>query len=47
MRTLILVALLSLIAVGHVVRGAANDWYTLVAGSALVLIGSGMGNVFP
>lgn len=40
-----LVVLLSLIAVGHVVRGAANDWYTLVAGSALVLIGSGMGNV--
>jgi CP family cyanate transporter-like MFS transporter len=40
-----LVILLSLIAVGHVVRGAANDWFTLVAGSALVLIGSGMGNV--
>lgn len=40
-----LVVLLSLIAVGHVVRGAANDWFTLVAGSALVLIGSGMGNV--
>ena len=40
-----LVVLLSLIAVGHIVRGAANDWYTLVAGSALVLIGSGMGNV--
>jgi len=40
-----LVILLSLIAVGHVVRGAASDWFTLVAGSALVLIGSGMGNV--
>jgi CP family cyanate transporter-like MFS transporter len=40
-----LVVLLSLIAVGHAVRGAANDWYTLVAGSALVLVGSGMGNV--
>ena len=40
-----LVILLSLIAVGHVVRGAANDWFTLVAGSALVLVGSGMGNV--
>jgi CP family cyanate transporter-like MFS transporter len=40
-----LVILLSFMTVGHVVRGAANDWYTLVAGSALVLIGSGMGNV--
>jgi CP family cyanate transporter-like MFS transporter len=40
-----LVILLSLIAVGHVVRGWSNDWFTLVAGSALVLIGSGMGNV--
>jgi CP family cyanate transporter-like MFS transporter len=40
-----LVVLLSFIAVGHVVRGAANDWYALVLGSALVLVGSGMGNV--
>lgn len=40
-----LVVLLSLMTVGHVVRGAANDWFTLVAGSALVLVASGMGNV--
>jgi CP family cyanate transporter-like MFS transporter len=40
-----LVILLSFMTVGHVVRSAANDWFTIVAGSALVLIGSGMGNV--
>ncbi|MDP4586088.1 MAG: MFS transporter [Microbacteriaceae bacterium] len=40
-----LVILLSLMTVGHVVRSAATDWFTIVAGSALVLIGSGMGNV--
>lgn len=40
-----LVILLSLMTVGHVVRGSADHWVTIVVGSALVLIGSGMGNV--
>ncbi len=40
-----LVVLLSLMVVGHIVRGLANSWVTIAVGSALVLIGSGMGNV--
>jgi CP family cyanate transporter-like MFS transporter len=40
-----LVLLLALMVVGHIVRGFATSWFTIVIGSALVLIGSGMGNV--
>lgn len=40
-----LVTLVALIAVGHVVRAVATDWTVLALGSAIALIGSGMGNV--
>jgi CP family cyanate transporter-like MFS transporter len=40
-----LVALIALISVGHTVRAFATDWTVLVLGSAIALIGSGMGNV--
>lgn len=40
-----LVALIGLMIAGHIVRGLATDWTTIVLGSALVLVGSGMGNV--
>jgi len=40
-----LVTLVALIAIGHVVRAFATDWTVLALGSAIALIGSGMGNV--
>ena len=40
-----LVALVALIALGHIVRAFATDWTVLAVGSAIALIGSGMGNV--
>ncbi len=40
-----LVALVVLMVAGHIVRGFATSWATIVIGSALVLVGSGMGNV--
>lgn len=40
-----LVTLVALIAIGHTVRGFATDWTILALGSAIALIGSGMGNV--
>ena len=40
-----LVLLVGLIAVGHSVRALATDWTVLALGSAIALIGSGMGNV--
>lgn len=40
-----LVALVALIAIGHTVRAIATDWTVLAIGSAIALIGSGMGNV--
>lgn len=40
-----LVLLVGLIAVGHSVRAFATDWTVLALGSAIALIGSGMGNV--
>lgn len=40
-----LVTLVALIALGHAVRAIATDWTVLALGSAIALIGSGMGNV--
>lgn len=40
-----LVVLVALMVIGHIVRGFAINWLTIVVGSALVLVGSGMGNV--
>lgn len=40
-----LVTLIALIAIGHSVRALATDWTVLALGSAIALIGSGMGNV--
>ncbi|MFM2412705.1 MAG: Inner rane transport protein YeaN [Actinomycetota bacterium] len=40
-----LVTLVALIAIGHTVRAFATDWAILALGSAIALIGSGMGNV--
>ena len=40
-----LVTLVALIVIGHTVRAFATDWTFLAAGSAIALIGSGMGNV--
>lgn len=40
-----LVTLVGLIAIGHAVRAFATDWTVLAIGSAIALIGSGMGNV--
>lgn len=40
-----LVALVGLIALGHTVRAFATDWTVLAIGSAIALVGSGMGNV--
>jgi CP family cyanate transporter-like MFS transporter len=40
-----LVTLVALIAIGHAVRAFATDWTVLALGSAIALIGSGMGNV--
>lgn len=40
-----LVALVGLIIVGHTIRAIATDWTVLAIGSAIALIGSGMGNV--
>lgn len=40
-----LVVLIGLIVLGHTVRALATDWTILAAGSAIALIGSGMGNV--
>ncbi len=40
-----LVTLVALIAIGHAVRAFATDWTFLALGSAIALIGSGMGNV--
>jgi CP family cyanate transporter-like MFS transporter len=40
-----LVTLVALIAIGHTVRAFATDWTVLAIGSAIALIGSGMGNV--
>ncbi|MFM6967693.1 MAG: CynX/NimT family MFS transporter, partial [Microbacteriaceae bacterium] len=40
-----LVALVALVAVGHIVRSFATNWTVLAIGSAIALIGSGMGNV--
>ncbi len=40
-----LVTLVALIAIGHTVRAFATDWTILALGSAIALIGSGMGNV--
>ncbi|MEN9740429.1 MAG: hypothetical protein RLZ72_695 [Actinomycetota bacterium] len=40
-----LVALIGTITLGHIVRSLATDWTVLALGSAIALIGSGMGNV--
>jgi len=40
-----LVVLIAVTVVGHLVRSVATDWTVLAVGSALALIGSGMGNV--
>jgi CP family cyanate transporter-like MFS transporter len=40
-----LVTLVALIAMGHTVRAFATDWTVLAIGSAIALVGSGMGNV--
>jgi CP family cyanate transporter-like MFS transporter len=40
-----LVVLVSVIVAGHLVRSIATDWTVLVLGSALALVGTGMGNV--
>jgi CP family cyanate transporter-like MFS transporter len=40
-----LVTLVAFIAIGHTVRAFATDWTILALGSAIALIGSGMGNV--
>jgi CP family cyanate transporter-like MFS transporter len=40
-----LVTLVALIAIGHTIRAFATDWTVLALGSAIALIGSGMGNV--
>lgn len=40
-----LVTLIALISIGHTVRAFATDWTVLALGSAIALIGSGMGNV--
>ncbi|MFM6968724.1 MAG: CynX/NimT family MFS transporter [Microbacteriaceae bacterium] len=40
-----LVTLVALVAIGHTVRAIATDWTVLAIGSAIALIGSGMGNV--
>jgi CP family cyanate transporter-like MFS transporter len=40
-----LVTLVALIAIGHTVRAFATDWTILALGSAIALVGSGMGNV--
>jgi CP family cyanate transporter-like MFS transporter len=40
-----LVTLVAFIAIGHTVRAFATDWTVLALGSAIALIGSGMGNV--
>ncbi len=40
-----LVTLVGLIVLGHTIRALATDWTVLAAGSAIALIGSGMGNV--
>lgn len=40
-----LVTLIALMIVGHIVRGFSTEWTMIVLGSALVLVGSGMGNV--
>jgi CP family cyanate transporter-like MFS transporter len=40
-----LVALVAIIMVGHLLRSVATDWTVLAVGSAMALIGSGMGNV--
>lgn len=40
-----LVTLVALIAIGHTIRAFATDWSVLAIGSAIALIGSGMGNV--
>jgi CP family cyanate transporter-like MFS transporter len=40
-----LVTLVALIAMGHTVRAFATDWTVLALGSAIALVGSGMGNV--
>ena len=40
-----LVTLVGLIALGHTVRAFATDWTVLALGSAIALVGSGMGNV--
>jgi len=40
-----LVTLTAFIAIGHTVRAFATDWTVLALGSAIALVGSGMGNV--
>ena len=40
-----LVTLIAFIAIGHTVRAFATDWTVLALGSAIALVGSGMGNV--
>ena len=40
-----LVTLVALMVIGHTVRAFATDWTVLALGSAIALIGSGMGNV--
>lgn len=40
-----LVTLVGIMTVGHVIRAVAHDWTVLALGSAIALIGSGMGNV--
>jgi len=40
-----LVTLIAFIAIGHTVRAFATDWTILALGSAIALVGSGMGNV--
>lgn len=40
-----LVTLLGIIVLGHTIRAVATDWTVLALGSAIALVGSGMGNV--
>ena len=40
-----LVTLIAFIAIGHTVRAFATDWSVIALGSAIALVGSGMGNV--